>query len=42
MVSLGVTTGGTIIQSLPRVMTIPKGRFLFRDLAPSTKAPLHL
>lgn len=37
MVSLGVTTGGTIIQSLPRVMTDPKGRFLFRDLAPSTK-----
>ena len=37
MVSLGVTTGGPIILTLPRVMTDPKGRFLFRDLAPSTK-----
>jgi len=37
MVSLGVTTGGSIILTLPRVMTDPKGRFLFRDLAPSTK-----
>src|SRR5580765_4770297 len=37
IVSLGVTTGGSIILTLPRVMTDPKGRFLFRDLAPSTK-----
>ncbi|MEI6246135.1 MAG: carboxypeptidase regulatory-like domain-containing protein, partial [Acidobacteriota bacterium] len=37
MVSLGVTTGGSIILTLPRVTTDPKGRFLFRDLAPSTK-----
>jgi hypothetical protein len=37
MVSLGVTTGGPIILTLPRVVTDPKGRFLFRDLAPSTK-----
>jgi hypothetical protein len=37
IVSLGVTTGGSIILTLPRVATDPKGRFLFRDLAPSTK-----
>jgi hypothetical protein len=37
IVGLGVTTGGPIILTLPRVMTDPKGRFLFRDLAPSTK-----
>ncbi len=37
IVSLGVTTGGSIILTLPRVVTDPKGRFLFRDLAPSTK-----
>jgi uncharacterized protein (DUF2141 family) len=37
MVSLGVTTGGSIILTLPRVMTDPKGRFLFSALAPSTK-----
>jgi hypothetical protein len=37
LVSLGVTTGGSIILTLPRVVTDPKGRFLFRDLAPSTK-----
>ena len=37
IVSLGVTTGGPIILTLPRVVTDPKGRFLFRDLAPSTK-----
>ena len=37
LVSLGVTTGGPIILTLPRVVTDPKGRFLFRDLAPSTK-----
>jgi hypothetical protein len=36
-VGLGVTTGGSIILTLPRVTTDPKGRFLFRDLAPSTK-----
>jgi hypothetical protein len=36
MVSLGVRTGGPIILTLPRVMTDSKGRFLFRDLAPST------
>lgn len=36
-VGLGVTTGGSIILTLPRVVTDPKGRFLFRDLAPSTK-----
>jgi hypothetical protein len=37
IVSLGITTGGPIILTLPRVMTDPKGRFLFRDLAPSPK-----
>jgi hypothetical protein len=37
IVGLGVTTGGQIIYTLPRVVTDPKGRFLFRDLAPSTK-----
>lgn len=37
IVGLGVTTGGSIILTLPRVTTDPKGRFLFRDLAPSTK-----
>jgi hypothetical protein len=37
LVSLGVTTGGPIIVTLPRVVSDPKGRFLFRDLAPSTK-----
>src|SRR6187551_2182478 len=37
IVGLGVTTGGSIILTLPRVVTDPKGRFLFRDLAPSTK-----
>jgi hypothetical protein len=37
IVSLGVTTGGPVILTLPRVVTDPKGRFLFRDLAPSTK-----
>ena len=37
IVSLGVTTGGSVIRTLPRVVTDPKGRFLFRDLAPSTK-----
>ena len=37
IVGLGVTTGGSIIRTLPRVSTDPKGRFLFRDLAPSTK-----
>src|SRR5688572_14552989 len=37
IVALGVTTGGSIILTLPRVVTDPKGRFLFRDLAPSTK-----
>lgn len=37
IVSLGVTTGGQIILTLPRMATDPKGRFLFRDLAPSTK-----
>jgi len=37
MVSLGVTTGGPVILTLPRVVTDPKGRFLFRDLGPSTK-----
>jgi hypothetical protein len=37
IVSLGMTTGGSIILTLPRVVTDPKGRFLFRDLAPSTK-----
>src|SRR6187402_1747112 len=37
IVSLGVTTGGPIILTLPRMVTDAKGRFLFRDLAPSTK-----
>ena len=37
IVGLGVTTGGQIIYTLPRMTTDPKGRFLFRDLAPSTK-----
>ena len=37
MVSLGITTGGSVILTLPRMTTDPKGRFLFRDLAPSTK-----
>lgn len=37
VVGLGVTTGGSIILTLPRTVTDPKGRFLFRDLAPSTK-----
>lgn len=37
IVGLGVTTGGSIIMTLPRTVTDPKGRFLFRDLAPSTK-----
>jgi len=37
IVSLGVTTGGPIILTLPRTVSDPKGRFLFRDLAPSTK-----
>lgn len=29
IVSLGVTTGGSIILTLPRVVTEPKGRFFF-------------
>ena len=37
IVSLGVTTGGSIILTLPRMVTDPKGRFLFSGLAPSTK-----
>lgn len=37
IVGLGTTTGGQIILTLPRAVTDPKGRFLFRDLAPSTK-----
>jgi uncharacterized protein (DUF2141 family) len=37
IVGLGVTTGGSIILTLPRMVTDAKGRFLFRDLAPSTK-----
>lgn len=37
IVGLGVTTGGQIILTLPRTVTDSKGRFLFRDLAPSTK-----
>lgn len=36
IVGLGVTTGGQIINRLPRVITDPKGRFLFPDLPPRT------
>jgi hypothetical protein len=37
IVSLGLTSGGPVILTLPRVLTDPKGRFLFRDLAPSQR-----
>ncbi|HEX5215642.1 MAG TPA: carboxypeptidase-like regulatory domain-containing protein [Vicinamibacterales bacterium] len=37
IVSLGVTTGGSITLTLPRMVTDAKGRFLFSGLAPSTK-----
>ena len=42
IVGLGVTSGGPIILTLPRAVTDPKGRFLFRDLAPSTKYYLRV
>jgi hypothetical protein len=37
IVSLGLTSGGPVILTLPRTVTDAKGRFLFGNLAPSTR-----